>query len=230
MKKMHMFLLVLLHISGLLLSSQTADAQVNPQIDQETLFREHKKNAKLTRKSVEANRWKEAKKLAKQYKKDGWKPVPGSPSLEMQQNDMLLHRYYSQGNSPRYILGVGQAIATTSGVARKHSLARARAELASNISTKIGSLIKESMSNIEYSREEQETVGKLVDANMTKIEQSIGRTDIIFEAYREMNGSTEVIICISYDGKKAKQDVLNALEEENKELFDRIKHKLEDKE
>lgn len=227
MNTLKTFLLLLLCIGEQVLFVQTAVAQKTDFETQIEIIEERKKMAKLTRKKVESKVWKDAKKIAKELKKDGWKPMPGAPSLVMQQNDMLLKRYELQGYFPRYILGSGQAVASVSGVARKHALARAKVELASNIGAEVVSLTNDASSNTEYSTTDQETVGKLIDESMTKVQQSIGRTEVIFEAYREINGNTEVLLYICYDGRRAKEDILKIFDEEHKDLREKVKQDLD---
>ena len=90
---------------GWVASTQSISAQDKQQFEaQKEIIKQRKELAKQTKKSVEANAWKEAKKAAKQMKKEGWKAMPGSPTLETQMNDYLLRRYSQSGNFPKYIL------------------------------------------------------------------------------------------------------------------------------
>ena len=205
-------------MGALVFASQGACAQDVSAENYKELIKERKKIAKMTRKQVEANSWKEAKKVAKQLKKDGWKPMPGSPTLEMQQNDLLMRRYEQGEGFPRYILGSGQAFANVAGVARKQAEARARAALATNIGSEVASLVEEATTNVEYSSTDQETISKFVDTNMSKVQQSIGRTEVVFQAFREVNGSVEVLVYVCYDGARAKKDILNMFDEDHKEM------------
>lgn len=206
---------------------ESANAQVVSTKEQKEIIKNRMDLAKQTRKQVEASVWKDAKKRAKELKKDGWKPFPGSPTLEVQQSDMMMRRYELEGNFPRYILGEGTASAKTSGMARKQAQARARVELASNIGTEVAALIENSESNIEYSKTEQETMSKMLESNKILVQQSIGRTDVVFEAYREVAGSTEVLIWISCDGSAAKSAVYKMFNEEQKELREKLERTLE---
>lgn len=228
MKALRIFLLLLLCICGQIIFVQTADAQAIDLKKQKEVVENRKKMSKLTRKQVESNVWKESKSIAKQMKKDGWKPMPGTPPLRTQQNDMLMRRYELDGNFPRYIIGSGQAVSTVAGMARKHAIARARVDLASNIGAEVSSLTSDATTNIEYSLEEQEAVGKLVDESMTKVQQSIGNTEVVFEAYREIDGKTEVLVYISYDGVRAKSDILKMFDKDHKELREKLEKMMEE--
>ena len=208
---------------------ESANAQVVSTKEQKEIIKNRKELAKQTRKQVEANVWKDAKKVAKQLKKDGWKPFPGSPTLETQQSDMMMRRYELEGNFPRYVLGEGTASAKSSGVARKQAQARARVELASNIGAEVAALTEGSESNNEYSSAEQETVAKMLESNKILVQQSIGRTEVVFEAYREKAGSTEVLVWICCDGSAAKSAIYKAFNEEQKELREKSEKTLEKK-
>lgn len=204
-------------------------AQASSIDEQKAVIKERKEMAKLTQKQVKSNVWKDAKKMAKQLKKEGWKPFPGSPSLEIQQNDMMLRRYELQGEFPRYFLGQGNANANTTGMARKQASARARVELASNISTEISSLTETEESNTEISRTDKETIGKMLSTSQALVQQSLGRTDIVFEAYREKENNTEVMVWVCCDGKAARSAILSMFDEDQKELRERFERLLEEK-
>lgn len=229
MKKIKFTVFVMFCIGTFLFHVESANAQIVPTKEQKEIIKGRKQMAKMTRKQVEANIWKDAKKTAKQLKKEGWKPFPGSPTLEVQQNDMMMRHYELEGNSPRYILGTGTATAKVAGVARKQASTRALADLASNIGAEVASLTENSESNIEYSASEQETIGKMLESGRVLVEQSIGRTDIVFEAYREKGGNTEVLVWRSCDGSAAKSAILKMFNEEQKELREKMERSLSNK-
>lgn len=225
MKFLRITLLTLSFVGFLAGSAPQASAQVSLK-EQKTIIQERKKMSSWTREQVEKNSWKDAKKMAKQLKKEGWKPMPGSPTLETQMNDVLLHRYEMKGNFPRYILGMGEGVASTTGVARKQAVARARVELAGNIGVEVAELVENSESNIEYSAAEQESIGKMLASSQSMVQQSLGRTDVTFEAYREKNGSKEVLVYVTCDTKNVKSAILKAFNEEQKELRDKLENSL----
>ena len=91
-------------------------------------------------------------------------------------------------------------------------------------------LVEEGTSNVEYSATDQETISKFVDANMTKLQQSLGRTEVVLQAYREAKGesanSIEVVVYVSYDGSRARQDLLKMFEEDHKDMYPDLKKML----
>ena len=223
MKTMKFIALSLFVALGWAASTQSISAQDKQQFeDQKAIIKQRREMAKLTKKSVEANAWKEAKKAAKEMKKAGWKAMPGSPTLETQMNDYLVRRYMLSGNFPKYIVGQGTASAKLSDVARKHALANARAELAGSIGMEVAALVEDGANNNAYTQEEQETLDKMMHTNKQIIEQKIGRTEIIMEAYRVVGNSTEVMVRISADGSVSKAAILSMFSEDQKSLRDKL--------
>ena len=212
-------------------STQSISAQSKQQFEeQKALIKQRKELANMTKKAQEANAWKEAKKAAKQMKKEGWLPMPGSPTLETQMNDYLLRRYMQNGNFPKYILGEGTASAKNSDAARKHALANARVELAGNVGMEVAALVEEGTNNNAYSEEEQETLSKLMQSSRTLIQQKLGRTEVIMEAYRKIGNSTEVMVRISADGSVSKAAILSMFNEDQKELRDKLEKTMNESE
>lgn len=195
----------------------TSDATITQNI------KERRDMSKLSNQEIEQKSVREAKKQAKELKKDGWKAAPGSLPLEKQLAELLFRQYAMNGNFPKYIIGKSSARAGSYGVARRQATARARVEIATAMGAEIAALTEITDANTELSAGEVATVAKMVDTSKQLVQQSIGKTDIIFEAYREVNGNTEVQIGLSYDGNLAKQTILGLFEKENAE----IKGKLE---
>lgn len=231
MKTMKFIALSLFVALGWAASTQSISAQNKQQFEeQKELIKQRKELANMTKKAQEANAWKEAKKAAKQMKKEGWLPMPGSPTLETQMNDYLLRRYMSNGNFPKYILGEGTASAKNSDAARKHALANARVELAGNVGMEVAALVEEGTNNNAYSEEEQETLSKLMQSSRTLIQQKLGRTEIVMEAYRKIGNSTEVMVRISADGSVSKAAILSMFKEDQKDLHDKLEKSMNESE
>lgn len=191
---------------------------------QKEIIKERKEAAKLSKKAIETKAVKEAKKQAKELKKDGWKAAPGSVSLEKQISNLLLRQYELDGNFPKYIIGKSSASASSYGVARKQAITRARVEVATNMEAEIAALTENTDSNVELNANEVQTVAKMLDTSKQLVQQKIGRTEVVFEAYRNVDGNTEVQVGITYDGSIAKSVILELFEKDNAE----IKQKLEE--
>ncbi len=199
--------------------TQPAAAQDDDHVErQKEIFKERKTMSKMTRKQVSNSIWRQAKRQAKVWKKEGWKASPGTPSLEQQMSDVLMCQYELDGEFPRYILGRSSAVSATYALARRQAIARARVDIASSIQTEVTELIETSELNIELSSSEVESVGKMLASGRQLVQQSLGRTNVVFEAFREFDGKIEVMVNISYDGRAAKNTVLKLIERENGEI------------
>ena len=231
MKTMKFIALSLVVALGWAASTQSMSAQSKQQFEQQKeIIKQRKELANMTRKAQEANIWKDAKKAAKQMKKEGWMPMPGSPTLETQMNDCLVRRYMLNGNFPKYILGEGTASAKLADAARKHALANARVELAGTLGFEVAALVEEGTNNNAYSEEEQETLSKVMQSSKTLIQQKVGRTEVVMEAYRKVGNSTEVMIRISADGNVSKAAILSMFGEDQKELRDKLEKTMNESE
>lgn len=215
-----------LFVCGLLCSQPLAAQSEDHVKEQKEIIKNRKAMSKLTRKQVSDNVWKQARKQAKAWKKEGWKASPGAPSLEQQMNDALMYQYELDGEFPRYIVGRSSAVAATFALARKQAIARARADIASSIQTEVTELLENSELNTEMSDSEIESAGKMLTTGQQFVQQTLGRTNVVFEAFRESNGKTEVMVNVGYDGRAAKSTVLKLFEKESGELRQKMENLL----
>lgn len=215
--------LAILVLGGFMMAALPTMSQTEQWVEQQKeVIKMRKTMAKMTRKQVESNVWKETKRQVRAWKKEGWKSSPGTPSLEQQLNDALMAQYELEGTFPRFIIGRGSGYGSTFGTARKQAVARARADVAACIQTEVTELIEASESNVELSHSDVETVGKVLTSSRQFVEQSLGRTQVVFEAFREKDGKTEVMVNVSCDGRSARSTVLKAFEKESGELQEKL--------
>lgn len=228
MKANRFLALALAIFVGSMACLQPASAQNSDRIkEQKELIKNRKSMSKLTQKQVSANVWKQSKKQAKAWKKEGWKSCPGAPTLDQQMNTALMYQYEMDGEFPRYIVGRSNAIAGSFGMARKQAIARARLDIAGSIEMEVAELIENTDINTEMSAAEVETAGKIVATGQQFVQQTLGRTDVVFEAYREKNGKTEVMVTVGYDGRMAKSTIMKLFEKEGDELREKMEKLLE---
>lgn len=224
------FALICILVMGIVLCPLHVSAQQDDEIQaQKEIVKKRKEMSKLTRKQVADNVWKQAKKQAKVWKKEGWKSSPGLPSLEQQMNDALMCQYELDGNFPRYIVGRSSGTAATYALARKQAIARARADIAGAIQTEVAELMETTDTNKELTTVEAESIGKMLATGQQFVQQTIGRTNVVFEAYREKGGETEVMVSVSYDGRAAKSVILELLAKESDTLREKLEKMLNGK-
>lgn len=186
--------------------------------------------AKLDRKQVDGKISKTAKAEAKKLKKEGWTNAPGSLPLEAQLNDLFIKKYQMDGIFPKFIIGNIKAVGSTSAAARKQAMALAQVEICEQIEAEVAELIENTISNNMISEEEGQSLNKMTAASKTLVQQKLGRTLIVMEAYRtNKEGKTECNIAVSYDGTQAKSAIIEAMEKEGKEAQDKLTKILEGK-
>lgn len=205
-----------------LVSASAAFAQTS-KAEMKEIIKERKAALKYTAKQLDTKVLKDAKQQAKQMKKQGWMPAAGTLALEKQLTDVYTKQYAMDGSFPRYIIGRSTAKGSSQGIARKHAVARARVDVANQMSQEVAALTEMTESNIELSAGEMETVAKMVESSKLLTQQSLGKTDVVLEAYREVEGGTEVQIIVCYEGKLAVQALLESFGDDEAE----IKQKLE---
>lgn len=202
-----------------LLGSATSFAQSEKDVDPSTptpeqVVKARRQEAKLAKSLIEQKATKDAKKQAKLLKKQGWKSAPGTLSLEKQLTELYILEHTYDGNFPKYIIGRSSASSSSAALARKQALTRARVDVASQIKLEVAALTEETDTNIELSSGEVETIAKMVDSSQTMLQQSLGRTEVVFDIIREMNGKTEERVAVSYSGSQAKSLLLNIFDSE----------------
>lgn len=217
-------LIFILLVVEIICGTQTVVAQKDELQNQNAVIEQRQKLAKMATKEIEKYICSVVKKEVKRMQKEGWKPLPGTLSLAIQEDELYRRRFESQGNFPRYILGQGSSKSKTLNQARQQAITNASMDLASNIGTEVVSLTETSESNAEYSAEEQQSLEKFVQNTQTMVRQYLGRTEVIFEAYRVVDGTTEVVVYVCCDGTKAKEAILNSIGEDSSKLRNKLEN------
>lgn len=229
--------ILLLFVLSLTLGQLTVNAQTKEFAKEgKTAIKEHKlvvkerkELAKLTEKQFKGQMLKEGKKQAKQLKREGWKSAPGTLPVENQLSEYYIKLNELDGRFPKYVIGRGSAKAATYGMARKQALARARVDIAASLQAEVASLNEMSEGNTELSNGEVETMAKMMETSQTLVQQSIGRTDVVYEIFREVDGKTEVQVAVSYDGNAAKETLMKLFDENDAQLRAKLQRMLEQK-
>ncbi len=212
--------MVLTSSATILAQSKTEEPLVK---SQKELIRERKDNLKLTEEAM-----KEIKKQAKDKKKEGWKAAAGSLSIEQQLTDVYIKSHLRDGNFPQYVIGSSTAISASYGVARKQAITRARVDIVSQMKVEIAGLTEETDSNI-FSDGEVETITKMVDTSQSLFQQNLGKTEVILDIYREVDKKTEAMVIVCYDGKMAKQALLDLFEQDRADIKQKLQEILNNK-
>ncbi len=215
MKKIFL-LLVMALMGGVALNAQNEGDMTVNQLKQ--VVKERKELAKMSKKQIESKVLKDAKKQAKVLKKEGWKPSVGTLPLDKQLTEFYLRRAEPSVGLPKYLLSQNQSSSTSYTTARKAAEMRARVGLGTMMGAEVAELAEDSGNDVGLGQNDREAVRKFVDESKQVMQQSIGRTEVILDMYREVNGQTDVWVGLSYDGKRARADILKAFENESAEL------------
>jgi hypothetical protein len=143
---------------------------------------------------------KEARKIAKQWKKEGW-IVKGDLPLENQLEQVWMKTFsVTDDGMPIYVDVTSQARSATYDQARRGALEMAKARIASSLGAKIEALIESKIENNQISLEESQSVTEFVSKSKSSVHQRIGKVTPAIECWREHADKTvEVRVMVLYE-------------------------------
>ena len=209
---------------ALALGGATASAQ-----DTEDILKERKELQKYTREQLNQKASKDARKAAKQYKKEGWTVTPGALPIEKQLDRAYMMQYeFDDLGYPKYMMGEAMSIGENYDAARLQAQELATQNLAGTIQKEITALIDNSVANKQLAAEEAASIAETVAAGKNLISQRLGRTVMVVEMYRTLkNKNKEVMVRVAYNAEMAKEAAKNALREELEKKSEDLHEKLE---
>lgn len=177
------------------------------------IMKERKELLKISRKALNDKTTKVARKEAKRLKKEGWKVAPGALPMDRQLDKSYTMQYEFDDNGyPKYMMGEAFSTGENYDGAKMQAVELAKQNMAGQIQTEVTALIESQVANSQLTAQDAATITKTVMSSKNLISQSIGRTLIIVELYRELpNKNKEVLVRIAYNGELAKQAVKNAI-------------------
>lgn len=186
-------------------------------------------NAQNTAVNLNAKASKDAAKMAKQYKKEGWVVAPGQLPLERQlDRSFQLMIELDENGYQKYVSGEGQSIGNNYDAAKMQALEMAKMQMVSKVQSQISTIVDNAVSNAQLSREQAESVTETVAASKTLISQNIGRVMTIVEVYRDKpRKSKEVRVVIFYNAEMALQSAKKAIRSELEKKGDKIHEQLD---
>lgn len=209
---------------ALALGGATASAQ-----DTGDILKERKELQKYTREQLNQKASKDARKAAKQYKKEGWTVTPGALPIEKQLDRAYMMQYeFDDLGYPKYMMGEAMSIGENYDAARLQAQELATQNLAGTIQKEITALIDNSVANKQLAAEEAASIAETVAAGKNLISQRLGRTVMVVEMYRTLkNKNKEVMVRVAYNAEMAKEAAKNALREELEKKSEDLHEKLE---
>lgn len=186
-------------------------------------------NAQNTAVNLNAKASKDAAKMAKQYKKEGWVVAPGQLPLERQlDRSFQLMIELDENGYQKYVSGEGQSVGNNYDAAKMQALEMAKMQMVSKVQSQISTIVDNTVSNAQLSREQAESVTETVAASKTLISQNIGRVMTVVEVYRDKpRKSKEVRVVIFYNAEMALQSAKKAIRSELEKKGDKIHEQLD---
>lgn len=178
--------------------------------------------------SLNSKPTKEAKKQAKEYKKEGWLVPAGEPTIEQQitKSQLLGAEYMADGNSApirRYLQHT--AISTGGSYNAAYAAARnnAMSEISAMLETEIAMALQSKIDNAQSSELNATSVDKYDQRMKAIVHQSLANAIPVLALYRRLpNNSFEVQVRIAFDkgeiADRLKKELAKELEMEGDEL------------
>lgn len=192
------------------------------------LAKQQREVNELHRKILNGKITKDAKKQAKEYKKDGWTVPVGELSLERQINKSMLYAEELMTNeeggiTQRFMQHTGRQTAGSYNTAYAAARSAAMTELASLMETKLASAWKNLMDNAEKSAISATTNDRFNQRSMAIIQQSITNAIPTVVCYRVLpNNNYQVMVRLAFDKQeisaRLKRNLQKELEMEGDQL------------
>lgn len=188
----------------------------------------------IQRKSLNAKPSKEAKKQAKQLKKEGWKVPVGERALENQ----IMNSFYigeeqmadEDGSpTPRFITHTALATAGSYNTAFAAARANAQSELAALMGTKLAAALQLKLDNNQMEAKRAITNEKLNERMKATVQQNLTNALSILTIYKEVGGNSyQVQTRLAFDKKELSARLKRALRKELEQEGDELNEIVDD--
>lgn len=184
--------------------------------EQKEISKERQEITRLSKKELSKKVSSATKKEAKRLKKEGWVVTPGALPLEKQLERSYMSEYEFDTNLyPKNIIATAQSVGENYDAAKTAATSLAITNLAGQIQTEVTALIENTVANRQLAAQEAASIVESVLASKNVISQSIGRTIVLVECYRDLpNNNKEVMVRLAYNGDQAKFVAKNAIKED----------------
>lgn len=178
-------------------------------------------------KEIKKKAVKEARKEAKNFKKQGYFVSPGSLPMEKQLENSWVRQYeVDQKGFPLYIVASGNSVANAQTAAKLQATETAKLELAGTISTNVTAIIENSIANQQLSADDAASITKTVAGSKNIIAQELGRVITLFEIYKKIGSNIESNVRMAYNTEMAleigKKVIRKKLEEETTIIHEKL--------
>lgn len=214
-------------ILSLIVMAAAIAASANAQTSAE-LARDQQQLNNIMRKTLNAKPTKDAKKQAKELKKEGWTVPAGERSIEQQITESQLlgaELMTDENGAPvkRFIQHTGFSTAGTYNAAYATARANDQAEIASMLEAEIAAAMQSKLDNSQESHISATTVEKFNQRLKSIVHESLTNSIPVMAIYRMLpNSNFEVQVRLAFDKKEVaariKRELRNQLELEGDQL------------
>lgn len=183
---------------------------------QKEVIKERKEMQKFTKSELNARASKDARKQARQLKREGWKVAPGHLPLEKQLDRSYQMQYEFEDNGmPKYLYADVMTIGENYDAAKFQALEIAKLELAGLAQTDVVSLVDSRIGNTELSKEQAASIAETVASSKNLIAKKMGRVLTVVECYRtKSTKNQEVRLMVFYNAVMAAESAKATIREE----------------
>lgn len=171
---------------------------------------------------------KDAKKKAKEYEKENWMTLPGALPIVRQLEESYKMAYSRDHNGENeFILRDAFAVGQSYDAAKMQAIQVAKTHIADALESEVAGIIENSVNNQILGADEAASIEKTLTSSKSKLAQQLGRVVTVVELYRRLpNKNYEVMVRLAYSERQAreiaKRVVMDSMENESKELHDRL--------
>ena len=202
----------------LVMSAMFVFGQASAQSDTRDIMKQRAKLENQSRKMTnDAKASKDAKKQAKQYRKEGWNTMPGQLPLEKQveRSFQFQNMFEEDLVTPKYVWGDASSIAQVYDAGKMQALELSRQNLAAAIETQVARLVSDNVSNDQLAQGQATSLVQTLSKAKSKVTAKLGQTVPVVEMYRKLDdGTVEVRTQIFYSMDKAREVVRDALRQQ----------------
>ena len=191
--------------------------------------KERKEMTKMTQSELNKKASKNARKQAKEFKKQGWVTLPDGLPIEKQfDRSWNMQVELDENLMPKYYMGVAMSIGENYDAARMQAIELAKMEIAKQVGQEMTALIKTANINGQLPAAQAASLTQTIEESMSLISQSIGRTQTIVDLYREnTNKNKEVYVRVFYSSAMAMQVAKSVIREELKKKGEDLEKQLD---
>lgn len=172
---------------------------------------------KSTLKQIE----KDSKKAAKDFEKQGWKVLPGSLSIQMQEMEAMKATMERDNlGDKKYIVERGQSSGETYNAAKLGAIQAAKLQIATSLEQEFAGNLTQLLANNGAAGVSVESV----ESNIKSIiDKKLGKVITLTEMYQQKGPKEYIVsVTVAYDNQQAieiaKESIRQALEEETRNL------------